>query len=249
MSSGGNNSLKLESGARVGVIGGGPAGSFFSYFLLEMAHTLGLEIALDLYEPRDFSAPGPGGCNMCGGIVSESLVQNLATEGIRLGDDVIQRSIDSYFLHMDVGDVRISTPLQEHRIASVHRGGGPRGAKEVSCGGLDAYLLELAQQQGAQRIRGRGTRLPHSSKTLPRPGLHVPSVAVAQASQRGGVPCSLRSEHAGQRQRTSGGMTNPKRHRRTIDAPVVGNEGESHPQAVAGGHRHDRRHVLPRDGA
>src|SRR3990170_2606668 len=75
------SSLKLDSGSRVAVIGGGPAGSFFSYFLLDMARRLGIELQLDIYEPRDFSLPGPTGCNMCGGIVSESLVQALAIEG------------------------------------------------------------------------------------------------------------------------------------------------------------------------
>jgi len=147
--------FQLASGSRIGVIGGGPAGSFFSYFALTMGRLLGMEFTLDVYEPRDFSNPGPGGCNMCGGIVSESLVQNLATEGIQLSSDVIQRSIDSYFLHMDTGDVRITTPLHEHRIASVHRGGGPRGAVELKAGGLDGFLLDLAQQHGAQRIRRR----------------------------------------------------------------------------------------------
>ena len=61
-------------------LGGGPAGSFFSYFLLEMARDADVDVHLDIYEPRDFSQPGPAGCNMCGGIVSESLVQVLAAE-------------------------------------------------------------------------------------------------------------------------------------------------------------------------
>src|SRR5512135_2377663 len=164
--------LKLQAGSRIAVIGGGPAGSFFSYFFLNMVDMIGLDVELDIYEPRDFAAPGPGGCNMCGGIVSESLVQNLATEGIRLGNDVVQRSIDSYFLHMDVGEVRIATPLHEHRIASVHRGGGPRGALEVKCGGLDGFLLDLAQQRGANRVRGR---IESFSWDAGRPRIKTPS--------------------------------------------------------------------------
>src|SRR5512138_3428650 len=67
--------IKLESGSRVAVIGSGPAGSFFSYFLLDMTQRLGIDVGLDLYDPRDFSVVGPAGCNMCGGIISESLVQ------------------------------------------------------------------------------------------------------------------------------------------------------------------------------
>ena len=146
---------KLEDGCRIAVIGGGPAGSFFSYFLLDMARTVGLQVNLDLYEPRDFSVEGPAGCNMCGGIVSESLVQALATEGIHLGPEIIQRTIDSYYLHMDVGGVTITTPRHEMRIASVHRGGGPRGSKSRHIGGLDGHLLHMAMEQGAHWRRAR----------------------------------------------------------------------------------------------
>lgn len=92
---------QLDDGSRVAVMGGGPAGSFFSYFLLQMARRTGLRVDVDIYEPRDFFATGPKGCNMCGGIISESLVQNLAAEGINLPASVVQRGIDSYLLHMD----------------------------------------------------------------------------------------------------------------------------------------------------
>tara|TARA_B100000315_G_scaffold119829_1_gene109746 strand:+ start:301 stop:537 length:237 start_codon:yes stop_codon:yes gene_type:complete len=34
----------LRDGARVAVVGGGPAGSFFSYFLLDMADRVGLNL-------------------------------------------------------------------------------------------------------------------------------------------------------------------------------------------------------------
>ena len=116
----------LADGSRIAVIGAGPAGSMFSYFFLSMAETIGLDVGVDIYEPRSFCHRGPAGCNHCGGIVSESLVQRLATEGIRLPDDVVQRGIESYTLHMDVGDVEIATPLMEKRIAAIYRGNGPR---------------------------------------------------------------------------------------------------------------------------
>jgi hypothetical protein len=127
--------LKLKDGSRVGVIGGGPAGSFFSYFLLDMAERVGLRLHVDIYEPRDFSSPGPPGCNMCAGVVSESLVQTLATEGINLPPTVVQRGIDSYVLHMDVGSVRIESLRREKRIAATFRGVGPRGLQELRLNG------------------------------------------------------------------------------------------------------------------
>jgi flavin-dependent dehydrogenase len=79
-----SSSLVLDHGSRVAVIGRGPAGSFFSYFLLEMAERIDLKINVDIYEPRDFDVPGPTGCNMCGGVLYESLVQSLAVDGITL---------------------------------------------------------------------------------------------------------------------------------------------------------------------
>lgn len=147
--------LKLDSGSRVGVIGGAPAGAFFSYFLLHMAQRVGLDLQVDIYEPRDFSLSAPQGCNMCGGVISESLVQALAVEGIELPGTVVQRGIDSYVLHMDEGSVRIDTPLHEKRIAAVHRGAGPRGIKEKKWRSLDGYLLELALGKGARLVRER----------------------------------------------------------------------------------------------
>ncbi|MGW8226610.1 MAG: NAD(P)/FAD-dependent oxidoreductase, partial [Anaerolineales bacterium] len=99
--------------------------------------------------------PGPVGCNMCGGIISESLVQNLAAEGINLPPTVVQRGIDSYMLHMDVGSVRIETPLQEKRIGAVYRGPGPRDLKEVKWGSFDGYLQKLAIEKGANVINQR----------------------------------------------------------------------------------------------
>jgi hypothetical protein len=145
----------LGTGSRIGVIGGGPAGSFFSYFLLTMASRLGYEIEVEIYEPRDFTRPGPAGCNMCGGIVYESLVQLLAMEGIVLPPDVVQRGIDSYVLHMDVGTVRIEPPGREKRIAAVHRGAGPRGLVDPRWHGFDDYLLRLTEKQGAKVIHER----------------------------------------------------------------------------------------------
>jgi flavin-dependent dehydrogenase len=153
------SSVELDQGGRIGVVGGGPAGSLFSYFLLKLAEDLDLDLELELFEPRDFVCCGPGGCNHCGGIVSESLVQLLATEGINLPTEIVKRGIDRYVLHMDEGSVAIETPFHEKRIAALYRGGGPRGSARPR-GGLDAYLQELAVEQGAKLLRERVTGMP-----------------------------------------------------------------------------------------
>lgn len=147
--------LPLDDGARVAVIGGGPAGAFFAYFLLDLAHRVQRSIAVDIYEPRDFAQLGARGCNGCAGIVSERLMRTLAEDGIELPPTVVQRTINAYVLHMDVGSARITPPHQDTHIASVHRGAGPRELRGRAWVGLDAYVLELAQRQGAQVIRER----------------------------------------------------------------------------------------------
>ena len=147
--------LSLEDGQRVAVMGGGPAGSFFAYFLNVFAERAGMDLSVDIYEPRDFSAIGPAGCNMCGGIISESLIQSLAMAGIEMPENVVQRGIDSYVMHTEVGTAQIETPTHEKRIAAVHRGGGPRTARVSKWGSFDGHLMRLAVEKGANLRRAR----------------------------------------------------------------------------------------------
>jgi flavin-dependent dehydrogenase len=143
----------LSDGSRIAVVGGGPSGSFFSYFLLKMAAAIDLDIEVDIYEPRSFSHCGPAGCNHCGGIVSESLVQILAAEGINLPKEVVQRGIESYVVHMDVGSVSIASPSGEQRIAALYRGNGPREGGDTPWESFDGYLQGMAVERGAQVVR------------------------------------------------------------------------------------------------
>ncbi len=169
--------MRLEDGCRVAVIGGGPAGSLFSFFFLETASRDGLEATVDVYEPKTFDRPGPAGCNMCGGIISESLVQLLSTEGINLPPTVIQRGIDSYVLHMDVGSVGIEQPGQEKRIGAVHRGAGPRGLEHKIWEGFDGHLQRLAAEKGANIIPERVESVSWENgrpRLMTKPGLSEP---------------------------------------------------------------------------
>jgi flavin-dependent dehydrogenase len=143
----------LQDGSRVAVIGGGPAGSFFSFFLLKMAEAIDLDVQVDIYEPRSFSHCGPAGCNHCGGIVSESLVQILAAEGINLPPSVVQRAIESYVVHMDVGSVSIESPARESRIAALYRGNGPRTSENLPWDSFDGFLQDIAVGKGARVVR------------------------------------------------------------------------------------------------
>ena len=161
------SALPLDSGARIAVIGGGPAGAFFGYLVLEYAQRVGIDLSVTVFEPRDFSGVGPASCNMCGGIISESMVQVLASVGINLPSDVVQRGLDSYVLHMDVGSVRIETPLREMRIGAVHRASGPRDLKNGRWASFDGFLQKLAVEHGINLMREKVTEL-HLGEERPR---------------------------------------------------------------------------------
>jgi len=91
---------------------------------------------------------------MCAGIVSESLVQNLAVEGINLPPTVIQRGIDSYVVHTDTGSTRLETPQLERRIGwsfAVLAG----GIQDNQWRSFDGFLLEQATRKGATLIGKR----------------------------------------------------------------------------------------------
>jgi len=182
-----DDSLILQNGAQIAVVGGGPTGSFFSIFALKMAKMIEKSVQVTIYEPKDFTRDGPIGCNKCGGIISELLVQNLAVEGINLPDSVVQRGINSYKLHTQYGNVYIETPSQEKTIATVYRGGGPRGIIGSEKESFDRFLLDLAIQEGAvhdhekvDRIEYRNNRpvLFSKDKMMQEPDLVVGALGV-----------------------------------------------------------------------
>ena len=144
--------MKLKNNSRIAVIGGGPAGSFFCYFIIEIAKRLNINLNIDLYDPKRFNQKGPSGCNHCGGIISESLVQVLASEGINIPSEIIQVGIDSYIMHMDIGSAKIDTPVNEKRIASIFRASGPSCSKGLELKSFDQYLQDLIVTLGVNVI-------------------------------------------------------------------------------------------------
>jgi flavin-dependent dehydrogenase len=152
-------SLVLDDGAHVAVIGGGPTGSFFSIFALKMAKMIGKELSVTVFDPKHFAEDGPKGCNRCGGIISELLVQMLAVEGINLPDSVVQKGISSYNLHTNCGSVHIETPSAERTIATVYRGGGPKGIIGQEKESFDNFLLSQAVEEGAVHTSAKIDRI------------------------------------------------------------------------------------------
>ncbi len=142
----------LRQGDRVAVIGGGPAGSFFALHLIHQARQRGLELDVCIYEPRDFTAPGPAGCNRCAGILSSRLVHGLARLNVLLPETVIHNRISSYCLHTPHGTVEVPQPHPHEPILTVFRGTGPRRSGGDRRVGFDQFLLDEAESRGARRI-------------------------------------------------------------------------------------------------
>ncbi len=137
------------------IIGGGPAGSFAALQLLRLSELNNLHLEVLIFEPRDFSRPGPSGCNRCAGILSSHLWSNLAELSLTIPEDVIQADLQSYNIHLDHQSIQLDRPDPSRRIISVYRGGGPRlvqGSPEAS---FDHFLLTQAVNRGAQHIRHR----------------------------------------------------------------------------------------------
>lgn len=149
--------LILENGSKIGVVGGGPAGSFFTLFAFDLAKRMGIHIEIDIYEIKDFTKTGQAGCNHCGGIVSKSLIQMLLSDGIVLPPQIIRRGIESYTLHLEQGTTVIDKIVKEQPIASIFRGSGPLGSTVTTLQSFDGYLLDLCEKKGAKIVRAKVT--------------------------------------------------------------------------------------------
>ena len=246
--------LQLGDGSSVGIVGGGPAGSMAAIFLLEMASIQGIDLEVEIFEPRDFSCAAPKGCNMCGGIISETLVQNLASEGINLPTNVVQRGIESYILHMDVGSVRIETPLHEKRIGSVYRGAGPRDLRNTRWASFDLHLESLASSLGAREKENWSKGL---SSSLLQAGASRTTRTVARSLVRKGISASVgsrpppsqggtgtpRDRLAGRAEQEGSRQPGPRScgcHTAARDAPAVGEPGPTNERKKAPRWRSER---------
>lgn len=147
--------LRLRDGNRVCIIGGGPAGSMAALHLLAMSDELGLSLEVLIFEPRNFTRPGPIGCNHCAGILSSRLQRGLKSLELSIPDDVIQAEIHAYALHLGGEILRVEQPNPERRILSVFRGAGPRLILSSPTSSLDGFLLSEACARGAQLVPHR----------------------------------------------------------------------------------------------
>ncbi len=145
---------------RVAVVGGGPAGSGFALFALDYARRAGIDLEITIYEPRDFTKPGPWGCNMCAGLIPVHMLRHLNEIGVQIPSHVIRNHIGSYTLHTAAGAIHLPQPDPRADVISVYRGNGPRnGPNWGRCISFDGFLLQEAIRRGARHEVDRVTRI------------------------------------------------------------------------------------------
>jgi len=147
------NNLDLRDGSRVAIIGGGPAGSFFAFFLQKFAQHRGIHLDVTIFDAKDFLLKGPKGCNLCAGVISETLSQRLRSEGIHLPEQRIVHRVEGYCMHLDHKRLFLTGEGERtDSIATVFRGNGPRYSTFSGTISFDDFLLTLAQDYGASVV-------------------------------------------------------------------------------------------------
>ena len=145
--------LKLHNGSRVAIIGGGPAGAFFAHFALKLARQKGLQITVTIFDGKNFMRQGPPGCNMCAGVISETLLERLDAQGIRLPEERVQRRIDGYSVRTADQSLLLTHPQGRlGAISTVYRGSGPRFSPQSTDVSFDDFLLNHAKSDGARVV-------------------------------------------------------------------------------------------------
>ncbi len=153
-------SIRLEAGATVAVIGGGPAGAFFAIHLLRKARDLRIDLKVVIFERRRASsllvAPGLAeewkGCNYCAGGISPRLQEVLAALELELPEAIIQSHIRSITIQGYWKNIELEAP-PGREILSVFRGSRP-DKRLQSSGNFDSFLLDQALKAGAGLVAG-----------------------------------------------------------------------------------------------
>ena len=144
--------LQLQNGAKIAIIGGGPAGSLFAHFMLALGSRVGVETDITIYDRKSFLDYGPRGCNMCAGAIGHHLVEHLRRENIPLPPHVIRQEVEGYVLHAGGGQVFLRQ--DDRPIYTVFRGNSPDPA-DVDIASFDQFLLDHAVSMGAKFKRDK----------------------------------------------------------------------------------------------
>lgn len=150
--------IELRDGAKVAVIGGGPAGAFFAIHLLGKASELGRAIRVTIFErrcqqssmPVEICSKGWKGCNHCAGGISPKLNDALKELGLQLPPDLIQSRIHSVTIQGYWKNIELEVP-PGREMSSVYRGSRPARRLDRSYS-FDSFLLNESVRRGAELI-------------------------------------------------------------------------------------------------
>ncbi len=155
--------LVLTNGSKIAVIGAGPAGAFFSLFAAQLASNMGLEVSVLLFDGKDFTRTGPKGCNLCAGVIAETLVERLKRRGVVLPEGKVQRKIEGYYLQVKAGSFLLRHPGGKKQITTVFRGNGPRFSVIEDNVSFDDYLLDHVRHRGIKLVAKTVQRVEYPS--------------------------------------------------------------------------------------
>jgi flavin-dependent dehydrogenase len=142
----------LQSGNTIGVVGAGPAGSFFAIELLRRARALGLNLKVDIYDGKNFARKGAPGCNMCAGAVGYRLIREIERSTTTIPREVIHYEIEGYAVHYQDSTARLENDPSK-KIYGVYRGAGPVSTENPDgARSFDQFLLGQAIKLGAEHI-------------------------------------------------------------------------------------------------
>ena len=150
MRSSDSRNLRLQDGNRVAIVGGGPAGSFFANLLIQDASDRGLHLDVTIFDAKRFDEKGPKGCNMCAGVISQRLLDRLATLGFEIPESRIQSRVKEYRCITQDAEYSLYPPEDGHKILTVYRGNGPLLSDETANVSFDEFLLQRAVSGGAR---------------------------------------------------------------------------------------------------
>ncbi len=152
--------VSLGENGTVAVIGGGPAGSFFSIHLLRRAQELNRRVKVIVFERRRRGSDQTGGgfvegwrgCSYCAGGLSPKLNDVLTSLGLKLPAEMIQSRVGTIIVQGYWKNIELEVP-PGREILSVFRGVRPvrRPDRQHS---FDSCLLECALKEGAELVAG-----------------------------------------------------------------------------------------------
>lgn len=180
--------LCLRNNSTIVVIGGGPAGSFFTHFALKLAKEYGYKIRIIILDGRDFIQKGPVGCNMCAGVISETLIKKMKCEEIVLPKARVQQEIDGYYFQTQERGIPLYHPKPGHtpEIVTVFRGNGPRFSTLTTNISFDDFLLKYVVSQGAKVLSAIVEEI-----ELPKDPRDLVNIVYKEAKIRKKLSCDL----------------------------------------------------------